>query len=520
MFKKYLQYSLVTALVATFANMVYFGVQPVKADVSYSCPQGQHNGSRANNGEDIRYCYEDTGGCPAGQVRGNSGNIGTIATDSSKCYTLTKSCKNSTNANCTPEYRKEGDANSNNGKKGLIQATTNDGLVCPSGLFRGDLSSIQTQAKVQSQDKCYKCDDNKCEDAGVYALPGNVATCGFTNSGLSSQATAACKKSGQDDSKAYMAALKKAAPTKDYNFPTGHIAGSTTANTFCDYYDTPEEDRYDYRFIRQACIIGYELGFGQNRICTDRYLGILPPKPYGDFPSDYAYQLFEYNANLVAINNPVNKGSSPADSSSNTGSVEYVPGKYPVLTNPFALDYRKKITSSVLAACHDGYTQYRVDYNFCENSVTPYLPDEACKQKLRTDSRNVFDPGPIGERLSSSNQANQTTNKTVILNTKAAVGLNCGGIITAYFSCGGGNTLESSGIWNLIMIILNILVVLVSIVAVGGIVWGAIRYASSQDNSGEQQAAREFIRNVIIGLVLFVAMWAIMQYIIPGGVFR
>lgn len=396
-----------------------------------------------------------------------------------------------------------------------------DGLECPQGMYRG-VGSPKLQGGYQGSrldpSKCYKCDNDGCEEAGIYAMPKGIEICNYTGTGKSIAVDPKCKKKGQDESKAYMEMLKKAAPTKDYNFFTHHIPGTTIANTFCDYYDTQEEDRYDYRFIRQACIIGYELGFGQNQICTDRYLGIVPPKPYGDFPSDYAFNLFYYIANLKSYDNPINRGNSPADSSSNVASLEYVPGKYKILTDNFAKKYKQDLVGSVIAACHDGFTQYKVDYNFCEGTVIPYLPDESCKQKLRTDSRNVFDPGPIDERKTT--KPGQQSSNQVILNTRAATGLNCGGILTAYFSCGGGNTIETSGIWNLITIILNILIALVGILAVGGIVWGGLRYASSQDNSGEQQAAREFIRNVIIGLVLFVAMWAIMQYIIPGGVFQ
>lgn len=98
----------------------------------------------------------------------------------------------------------------------------------------------------------------------------------------------------------------------------------------------------------------------------------------------------------------------------------------------------------------------------------------------------------------------------------------CGGVDTAVLSCnaqGGNQPLENSAIWNLLLIAINILTGLVVVVAIGGLVYGAIMYASAQDNASQVQEAVGIIRNVIIGLALFVGMYALLQYLIPGGIF-
>ena len=97
----------------------------------------------------------------------------------------------------------------------------------------------------------------------------------------------------------------------------------------------------------------------------------------------------------------------------------------------------------------------------------------------------------------------------------------CGGTKTSYLSCptGSNDTVEDSNFWKLLETALNILAGLVGIVAVGGIVYGAIMYASAQDNESQVQQAKDIIRGVVIGLVAFIGMYALLQYLLPGGIF-
>lgn len=56
----------------------------------------------------------------------------------------------------------------------------------------------------------------------------------------------------------------------------------------------------------------------------------------------------------------------------------------------------------------------------------------------------------------------------------------------------------------------------IGVVAVGGIVWGAILYTSA-GSSDRAKKGIEVIRNVVLGLLLYIFMLAIINFLIPGG---
>jgi riboflavin transporter FmnP len=58
----------------------------------------------------------------------------------------------------------------------------------------------------------------------------------------------------------------------------------------------------------------------------------------------------------------------------------------------------------------------------------------------------------------------------------------------------------------------------VGIAAVGGIVWGGILYTTARDNAAQTQKAVTIITNAIIAILLFVFMYAILNFLIPGGI--
>lgn len=65
---------------------------------------------------------------------------------------------------------------------------------------------------------------------------------------------------------------------------------------------------------------------------------------------------------------------------------------------------------------------------------------------------------------------------------------------------------------------INVLSALVGVVVVLMIAVGGIQYSASRDNPQATAAAKDRIRNAIIALILYVFMWAFLQYLIPGGV--
>lgn len=64
----------------------------------------------------------------------------------------------------------------------------------------------------------------------------------------------------------------------------------------------------------------------------------------------------------------------------------------------------------------------------------------------------------------------------------------------------------------------NMLSALVGIVVVIMIVVGGLQYSSARDNPQASAAAKEKIRNAILALVVYLFMWGILQYLVPGGV--
>lgn len=269
----------------------------------------------------------------------------------------------------------------------------------------------------------------------------------------------------------------------DYVFPDGSLQSvSKNAQVYCNYYKTPEETRFNTDAVYEACTVGYEVGFGRSAVCTKEFL--LPPYAPGGgtqpLTVDNVVKVYKINTNVVSEEEQLKKVYDPM----------------------------------IISACQDGWTQYKVDYWYCGGN-------SGCQQALRIEKKRIIDPGAAPTRPggNTTNEVNPNTPTpgAVILQTGTPT-QTCGSIPTAYFSCGGGDDVGSSSFWQILEIILNILLSLVGITAVGGIVFGAMKYASAGDNSSQVNDAKNIIRNVIIGVVLFLAMWTIIQYFIPGGI--
>lgn len=106
--------------------------------------------------------------------------------------------------------------------------------------------------------------------------------------------------------------------------------------------------------------------------------------------------------------------------------------------------------------------------------------------------------------------------------TDPLAGNDCGGVETAIIKCSQSNSgdIEDNGVWGLLMLVLKILTAGVGIVAVGGIVYGAILYTTAEDKADQVKKATDIITNVVIGLIAFALMWALLNFIVPGGVFK
>ena len=98
-------------------------------------------------------------------------------------------------------------------------------------------------------------------------------------------------------------------------------------------------------------------------------------------------------------------------------------------------------------------------------------------------------------------------------------GSTCGSAHT-FFDWGCNGASDKDSILTVLVTISNWLAAGVVIAVIGGIIYGAIMYATSAGDAGKAKSATEIIRNAFIALVLYFLMWAFLQYIVPGGLFN
>ena len=94
---------------------------------------------------------------------------------------------------------------------------------------------------------------------------------------------------------------------------------------------------------------------------------------------------------------------------------------------------------------------------------------------------------------------------------------NCGNVQT-FFNWGCPDDGETA-IYSVLGKILDWLAMGVAIAVVIGIIYGAIMYMTAGGNEGQAKNAIGIIRNALIALILYFAMYSILNFIIPGGLF-
>ena len=60
----------------------------------------------------------------------------------------------------------------------------------------------------------------------------------------------------------------------------------------------------------------------------------------------------------------------------------------------------------------------------------------------------------------------------------------------------------------------------VGLAVLGGIIYGSYLYNTARANAAQTQQGQNVIINSVIGLLLFIFMFAILQFLIPGGIIR
>ncbi|MDX2776382.1 hypothetical protein PV379_03385 [Streptomyces caniscabiei] len=107
-----------------------------------------------------------------------------------------------------------------------------------------------------------------------------------------------------------------------------------------------------------------------------------------------------------------------------------------------------------------------------------------------------------------------------------AMAAECAGVKTSIIGgdiCGDAKTegeAQDSAIWAILLLVLNILTAGVGIAAVGGIVYGSIMYSSAGDSQDQTRKAMDIIKNTVIGLIAYGLMYLVLNFLIPGGIFK
>lgn len=106
--------------------------------------------------------------------------------------------------------------------------------------------------------------------------------------------------------------------------------------------------------------------------------------------------------------------------------------------------------------------------------------------------------------------------------TTTAHAASCGGTDTIIIACedNAQGDEQTSGIWSLLLIAINVLTAGVGVLAVGGLVYAGIMYTTAEDNAQQINKAKSIILNTCIGLVSFGLMYSLLQFLVPGGVFN
>lgn len=100
----------------------------------------------------------------------------------------------------------------------------------------------------------------------------------------------------------------------------------------------------------------------------------------------------------------------------------------------------------------------------------------------------------------------------------------CAGVSTFFdFNCSGSNASKGgreNPIVNLMLTVLSWATGFVALATVGAIVYGGILYTTAQDNAAQTQKGIMYVVDSVIGLVLWLSAYVLINFIVPGGLFN
>jgi hypothetical protein len=109
----------------------------------------------------------------------------------------------------------------------------------------------------------------------------------------------------------------------------------------------------------------------------------------------------------------------------------------------------------------------------------------------------------------------------IVFSTTSTVQADCGGVPTAIINCNAGEdpkAIRDSGLWEVLVIAINVLVGVVGVAALAGVIYGAVLYTSAGGNMEQTKKGMQIIGNVAIGVIAFGLMYVGLNFLVPGGV--
>ena len=95
-----------------------------------------------------------------------------------------------------------------------------------------------------------------------------------------------------------------------------------------------------------------------------------------------------------------------------------------------------------------------------------------------------------------------------------------GGSTTVVTSIDFGCTGQGSPISDMLFAFIRFLAAGVGIVVIASIILGGIQYIGSRGEPGSTGHAIERIRSSVIALIIYIFIYAILNYLVPGGMFK
>ena len=77
---------------------------------------------------------------------------------------------------------------------------------------------------------------------------------------------------------------------------------------------------------------------------------------------------------------------------------------------------------------------------------------------------------------------------------------------------------KKTGVYLLLVWVLNLMTAGVGIAAVGALVYAGVLYASAEGKSDQVAKAKQIITNTVVGIVVYALMFLVVNWLVPGGV--